>query len=176
MSAQTLDAHYGKHHKGYVDKLNKLIHGTEFESLPIEEVIKKSTGDLYNNAAQAWNHTFFWNCLSPSSTEPTSGKLFECIEHCFGSVVEFKMRLSKAGEDLFGSGYVWLVKDEQNLLEIKAGSNAYNPITESLVPLFTVDVWEHAYYLDHLNVRKEYFKNIWQIVNWDFVEAKYSSH
>lgn len=175
MSEETLRIHYGKHHKGYVDKLNQLIRGTEFESMRLEDVIRKSTGSLFNNAAQVWNHSFFWNCLTPFSTEPKSGKLFDCISHCFSSMTEFKLRFAKAGEDLFGSGYVWLVKDGQNLLDIKSGSNAYNPMTDSLTPIFTVDVWEHAYYLDHLNARKEYLKNIWQIANWEFVDAMYSS-
>lgn len=176
MSPKTLDVHYGKHHEGYVDKLNKLIAGTEFESQPIESVIRKASGPLYNNAAQAWNHTFFWNCLTPSSSEPKSGNLLKAIEAAFGSLTEFKTQFSKTGEDLFGSGYVWLVKNKKDELEIKSGSNAYNPMTEGLTPLFTVDVWEHAYYLDHLNLRKDYLQNIWKIANWDFVQARYSTH
>lgn len=173
MSAKTLDAHYGKHHKGYVDKLNKLIRGTEFESRPIDDVIKSATGPLYNNAAQAWNHTFFWNCLTPQSTEPTDGKVVKSITECFGSIAEFKTKFSKVGEELFGSGYVWLVINTKGALEIKPGSNAYNPMVDGLIPILTVDVWEHAYYLDHLNARNEYLSNIWKIVNWDFVAANF---
>ncbi len=176
MSEQTIKVHYGKHHKGYVEKLNRLIQGTEYENMSIEDVVRKSSGPLYNNAAQAWNHSFFWNCLTPKSSEPTAGALFDCIEHCFGSLPEFKLRLSKTGEDLFGSGYVWLVKDEHGLLDLRAGSNAFNPLTENLTPIFTVDVWEHAYYLDYMNVRKTYLENIWKITNWDFIGANFSRH
>lgn len=175
ISKETIEFHYGKHHKGYVDKLNKLIHGTPLENLSLEEVIKKSSGKLYDNAAQVWNHTFYWNCLTPKSVEPEAGELFKCIEHCFGSMSEFKLRFSKSGEDLFGSGYVWLVKDGSEL-KILNGNDAYNPIKDNLIPILTCDVWEHAYYIDYRNARKEYLTNLWKIVNWDFVESQFSSH
>lgn len=176
ISRETIEYHYGKHHRGYVEKLNKLIHGTPLENFPLEDVITKATGKLYNNAAQAWNHTFYWNCLTAKSVEPTSGKLFECIEHCFGSMTEFKLRFAKCGEDLFGSGYVWLVKDHENSLQIVDGNDAYNPLTEKMKPILTCDVWEHAYYLDYRNSRAQYLKNFWRVVNWDFVDAQFSSN
>lgn len=176
ISKETIEFHYGKHHRGYVDKLNKLIKGTSLAGLPLEEVVRKSDGKLFNNAAQVWNHTFFWNCLSPKSEEPTSGKLFSCIEHCFGSMAEFKLRFIKCGEDLFGSGYVWLVKDHDNLLSLIPGKDADNPLTENLSPILTCDVWEHSYYLDYKNARAQYLKSFWKIVNWDFVESQFVVH
>lgn len=176
ISKETLEFHYKKHHQGYVDKLNKLIHGTPLERLPLDEVIKKATGSLYNNAAQVWNHNFYWNCLSPNSVEPTTGEFLSSVDHAFGSMTEFQGRFTKAGEDLFGSGYVWLVKDSHDALSIIDGKDAFNPLTEGNRPLLTCDVWEHAYYLDYRNVRKDYLKNFWKIVNWDFVEAQFSTH
>jgi superoxide dismutase, Fe-Mn family len=176
ISRETIEYHYGKHHKGYVDKLNSLIHGSPLANFPLEEVVKKSTGKLFNNAAQVWNHNFYWNCLAPKSKEPTSGKFFDCIEHCFGSMTEFKLRFSKCGEDLFGSGYVWLVKDRSDLLSIIDTANADNPLTMDMTPVLTCDVWEHAYYVDYRNVRKDYLKKFWSIVNWDFIESRFSSH
>ncbi|HVK60684.1 MAG TPA: superoxide dismutase [Bdellovibrionales bacterium] len=170
MSAETFEYHYGKHHKGYVDKLNVLIKGTEFESLPLEEVIKRSSGPLFNNAAQAWNHTFFWKCLTPNSKKPQSGALLEAIEKSFGSLDDFKTEFSKQAVDLFGSGWVWLVKDQRDQLMIKSLGNAGNPLVDGMLPLLVCDVWEHAYYIDYRNVRKDYVQKFWNVVNWNFVQ------
>ena len=173
ISAKSLEFHYGKHHKGYVDKTNKLIKNTEFETKSLEEVIQSADGPLYNNAAQVWNHTFFWNCLTPASQGLNSGNLFESIEKAFGSFDEFKKQFTNKGVSLFGSGYVWLVANKQGELSIKTGKNAYNPLVDELIPLLTCDVWEHAYYLDYQNKRDEFLTNFWKIVNWDFVQSKF---
>ncbi|MES2854505.1 MAG: superoxide dismutase [Bdellovibrionota bacterium] len=174
ISAETFEYHYGKHHKAYVDKLNKLIKGTEFEKLSIEEVIRTSDGALFNNAAQAWNHTFFWNCLSPDSKAPTSGSLFQAIETSFGSFEDFKAQFSKAAEEQFGTGWAWLLKTREGKLEIRAMEDADNPLLENSTPLLTCDVWEHAYYIDYRNERPKFVKNFWNVVNWDFVTAQFA--
>lgn len=175
ISENTIEFHYGKHHKGYVDKLNKIIVGTEFESMSLEDVIRKSKGSIFNNAAQVWNHTFFWNCLTPSSRELSKGNLSSAIESSFGTFDNFKMQFTQKGINLFGSGYVWLVADRDQKLSIKTGKNAYNPLVDELTPLLTCDVWEHAYYLDYQNKRNEFLKNFWKIVNWEFVESRFES-
>lgn len=170
ISEETIEYHYGKHHKAYVDNLNKLIAGTEFENMTLEEIILKSKGPIFNNAAQAWNHTFFWNCLSPNGGGKPSGQLLQEIEKYFGSFEEFKSQFSNAAITLFGSGWAWLAKKPDGSLEIIQASNAGNPLTEGKKPLLTIDVWEHAYYIDYRNARPKFVEAFWEIVNWDFVE------
>jgi superoxide dismutase, Fe-Mn family len=167
ISAETISFHYGKHHQAYVDNLNKLIEGTAFENKSLEEIVVASEGGIFNNAAQVWNHTFYWNCLKPGGSEP-HGKLLEAIERDFGSFEQFKEEFSKASVTLFGSGWAWLVKDKDGKLSITQESNAGTPLTKGLQPIITFDVWEHAYYLDKQNKRPEYVLQLWSILNWDF--------
>ena len=169
ISAETLEYHYGKHHKAYVDNLNKLIPGTEFENMSLEDIIKKASGGIFNNAAQVWNHSFYWNCLAaPGSTKP-SGKLAEAIDKSFGSLDGFKEKFTTSGMGLFGSGWVWLIKNADGSLVIDNKSNAGTPVQEGKTALLTCDVWEHAYYIDYRNARKSYIDAFWNLVNWDFV-------
>ncbi|TDU28306.1 Fe-Mn family superoxide dismutase [Panacagrimonas perspica] len=168
MSAETLEFHHDKHHKKYVDTANKLIAGTEFEKMEIEEIIRRSSGKIFNNVAQAWNHAFFWNCLTPDQKSP-SEKLAEALKKSFGSVDEFKSSFSKTATEAFGSGWAWLVKDTDGSLKIISTSNADTPIKGDQKPLLTCDVWEHAYYIDYRNERPKYLEHFWNIVNWDFV-------
>ena len=169
ISAETLEYHYGKHHKAYVDNLNKLILGTEYEKLSIEDIIKKApTGGIFNNAAQVWNHTFYWSCLAPKAGgEPTRGVL-AVINKGFGSFAQFKDKFSAAATSLFGSGWVWLVKNPDGSLAIEQAGNAGNPLKDGKKPLLTCDVWEHAYYIDYRNARAKYVESFWNLVNWRF--------
>ncbi len=173
VSKTTIEFHYGKHHKSYVDNLNKLIVGTEFENSILEEIVMKSSGGIFNNAAQVWNHTFYWNCLTPKSTLKPDGKLFEAIEKEFGSYEEFKAQFTKSSLTLFGSGWAWLVKNADGKLEIVQTSNAENPMKQGKIPLLVCDVWEHAYYIDKQNSRPLYLESFWQIVDWKKVEARF---
>jgi Fe-Mn family superoxide dismutase len=170
ISKETLEYHYGKHHKAYVDNLNKLIAGTEFEDLSLEETIKKSSGGIFNNAAQVWNHTFYWNCMTPKSTGAPKGKLAEAIDKKFGSFDEFKKQFSQTAITTFGSGWGWLVKNADGSIELMSTGNAGTPMTQGKTALLTCDVWEHAYYIDYRNARPTYVEKFWEIVNWDFVE------
>lgn len=172
ISAETISFHYGKHHKAYVDNLNNLIKGTELEGKSLEFIVKNSEAGIFNNAAQVWNHTFYWNCLTPNKTE-INEELLLAIEKEFGSLENFKEAFSKAAATLFGSGWAWLVKDENNKLSITQESNAGNPMTKGLTPLLTCDVWEHAYYIDKQNRRPDYIKEFWTLVNWDFVTENF---
>ncbi len=173
ISKETLEYHYGKHHNTYVVNLNKLVPGTEFEKLSLEDIIKKSSGGIFNNAAQIWNHTFYWNCLAPKGGQP-SGALAEAINKTFGSFDEFKQKFSQTAITTFGSGWAWLVKNSSGGLEIVSTSNAGCPLTEGKTPLLTCDVWEHAYYIDYRNARPKYVESFWSIVNWDFVAKNYA--
>jgi Fe-Mn family superoxide dismutase len=174
ISAETLDFHHGKHHKTYVDNLNKLIEGTEYEQMPLEEIIRKSQGGMFNNAAQVWNHTFYWNCLKPAAQggggEP-SGKLAELIKQAFGDFAKFKEEFSKTAITTFGSGWGWLVQRPDGSLALVSTSNAVTPLTGEDKPLLTCDVWEHAYYIDYRNARPKYVESFWALVNWDFVAS-----
>ena len=172
MSKETLEFHYGKHHQAYVTNLNKLIPGTEFENMSLEEIMMKSSGGIFNNAAQIWNHSFFWNCLSPNGGGEPTGELLEKINTAFGSFENFKEKFSTTAATTFGSGWAWLVKNNDGELEIISTSNAATPMTEGKTALLTCDVWEHAYYIDYRNARPEYIKNFWNIVNWEFVASK----
>ena len=169
MSKETLEYHHDKHHKTYVDNLNKLVPGTEFEKMDLEAIIKKSNGGVFNNAAQIWNHTFFWNCLSPKGGGEPTGALLDAIKRDFGSFDTFKEKFSDVTIKTFGSGWGWLVKNKEGKLEIVSTSNAGNPMTEGKTPLLTCDVWEHAYYIDYRNKRLDYLGAFWKVVNWDFV-------
>jgi Fe-Mn family superoxide dismutase len=168
ISKETLEYHYGKHHAAYVNNLNNQIKGTEFENAALEDIIKKATGGIFNNAAQTWNHTFYWNCLSPKGGGQPSGKLADAISKKFGSFDEFKKQFSAAAGGTFGSGWAWLVKNADGSLAIESTSNAGNPLTSGKAPLLTCDVWEHAYYIDYRNKRPDYVAAFWNIVNWDF--------
>jgi Fe-Mn family superoxide dismutase len=176
MSAETLDFHHGKHHKAYVDKYNQLIVGTEFEQLSLEATIQKSTGPLFNNAAQIWNHTFFWNCLSPVEKKTTpSAILTQKLTEKFQSLDNFKEEFVKAAIGQFGSGWAWLVQNpKDHALSILTTSNAETPLTKGLKPIMTIDVWEHAYYIDFRNDRMKFVKEIWNIINWDFASANFA--
>jgi Superoxide dismutase len=172
ISEKTLQFHWGKHHQTYVDNLNKLIEGTEFSSVSLEEIICKANGGIFNNAAQVWNHTFYWQGLTPNAKEKPCGKLLAEIEKEFGSFDAFKEQFTQKALTLFGSGWTWLVKDNMGKLEILQTQNAVNPLTEGKTPLLVCDVWEHAYYLDYQNARAAYLNNFWQIINWDKIEQR----
>lgn len=173
ISKETVHYHYGKHEQAYIDNLNKLIHGTEFENMPLEDIIKKSSGPLFNNASQAWNHIFYFFSFIPEGGGEPGGALRLAIEDQFESIDNFKKEFEEAGAKLFGSGWVWLSKDKDGKLFITQGSNAGNPMTEGLTPILCFDVWEHAYYLDYQNRRVEYLHKLWDIVDWDIVESRY---
>jgi Fe-Mn family superoxide dismutase len=174
MSAETLEYHYGKHHKAYVDNLNKLLPGTEFENATLEHIIKKSAGGMFNNAAQVWNHTFFWHCLSPQGGGEPTGELAKKIIQTFGSVESFKEQFSQKAITTFGSGWAWLVKTVDGELEIISTSNAGTPMTEHKTALLTCDVWEHAYYIDYRNARPKFLEAFWKLVNWKFVAENFA--
>jgi Fe-Mn family superoxide dismutase len=169
ISRETIEYHYGKHHQTYVTNLNNLIPGTEFENASLEEIVKTSSGGIFNNAAQIWNHTFYWNCFSPQGGGEPSGPLADAINAAFGSFTEFQKQFAKSAATNFGSGWTWLVKNGEGQLEIVNTSNAANPMTEGMTPLLTVDVWEHAYYIDYRNARPKYLEEVWKIVDWEFV-------
>lgn len=169
MSAETIEYHYGKHHLAYINKANELIAGTPNEGKSLEELIMSTSGVLFNQVAQVWNHTFFWHCLSPNGGGAPTGKLGEAIDAQFGSFAKFKEEFSKAAIGQFGSGWAWLSKDGQGKLVIHSTSNAGTPMTEGKTALLTLDVWEHAYYVDHRNARPKFVETFWNLVNWDFV-------
>jgi Fe-Mn family superoxide dismutase len=169
ISAETLEYHYGKHHQAYVNNLNQLIPGTKYENLPLEDIVRSSEGKIFNNAAQVWNHTFYWNCLSPSAAGKPAGALLQRIEQHFGSFEKFQKQFTEAAVGLFGSGWAWLVETPGGTLELRATSNAGTPLTTQDKPLLTCDVWEHAYYIDWRNARPKYVEAFWKLANWDFV-------
>ncbi|HET8897512.1 MAG TPA: Fe-Mn family superoxide dismutase [Rhodanobacteraceae bacterium] len=171
ISAETLDYHYGKHHQAYVTNLNKQIEGTEFADLDLVAIVKKASGGMFNNAAQVWNHTFYWNSLSPSGGGEPTGKLADALIKAFGSIDAFRDEFSKAAAGTFGSGWAWLVQRADGSLAIVSTSNAATPITGTDKPLLTCDVWEHAYYIDYRNARPKYVEAFWKLVNWDFAAA-----
>ncbi|HDP0036293.1 TPA: superoxide dismutase [Fe] [Legionella pneumophila] len=171
VSKETLEYHYGKHHNTYVTNLNKLIPGTEFESMTLEEIIMKAKGGIFNNAAQVWNHTFYWHSMSPNGGGEPKGRLAEAINKSFGSFAAFKEQFSQTAVTTFGSGWAWLVQDQSGALKIISTSNAGTPMTEGLNTLLTCDVWEHAYYIDYRNRRPDYIEAFWSLVNWDFASS-----
>ncbi|BET97030.1 superoxide dismutase [Fe] [Xenorhabdus taiwanensis] len=170
ISAETLEYHYGKHHNTYVVNLNNLVKDTEFAEKSLEEIIKTSEGGIFNNAAQVWNHTFYWHSLSPNGGGEPTGKVADAINNAFGSFAEFKQQFTDAALKNFGSGWTWLVKKVDGTLAIVNTSNAATPLTGEDKPVLTVDVWEHAYYIDYRNARPQYLEHFWALVNWKFVE------
>lgn len=175
ISRETLEYHYGKHHAAYVNKLNQLIPGSKFENMGLEEIIVKSSGPVFNNAAQVWNHTFYWHCLKPQGGGEATGNLAEAIKDSFGSYQAFKEKFSQAAVGQFGSGWAWLVKNEDGSLEVYSTPNANNPMLDDKLAILTCDVWEHAYYIDTRNDRAKYVENFWQLVNWEFANNNFNS-
>lgn len=173
ISRRTVEFHYGKHEKAYIDNLNKMIEGTEFADLPLEEIIRDSKGALFNNASQAWNHIFYFFSFSPDGGGEPEGELREAIDRDFGSFENFKKEFVDAGVKLFGSGWVWLSRDNDGKLFITQEGNAGNPLTSGLTPILTFDVWEHAYYLDYQNRRADSLNALWDIIDWPIVEGRY---
>ncbi len=172
ISRKTLEFHYGKHHQAYVNNLNNLIPGTEFEDADLETIIRKAEGGIYNNAAQVWNHTFYFSGFSPAEKTYPTGTLAEKINKQYGSPEEFKELFAKAAATLFGSGWAWLVAKSDGSLDIVQTSNAGNPLRDGLKPILTCDVWEHAYYLDYQNRRPDYIKGFWELVDWDVISGR----
>jgi Fe-Mn family superoxide dismutase len=173
ISKETLEFHYGKHHQAYVTNLNNLIKGTEFENSSLEEIIKKSSGGVFNNAAQVWNHTFYWNCLAPKAGGAPSGAVAAAIQKKWGTFDAFKEAFNKSAVGNFGSGWTWLVKKADGSVDIVNTSNAATPLTGADKPVLTCDVWEHAYYIDYRNRRPDYVGAFWNLVNWQFAEKNF---
>ena len=175
ISAETLEYHYGKHHATYVTKLNGLVEGTDLESKSLEEIIKTSEGGVFNNAAQIWNHTFYWHCLSPNGGGEATGAVADAIKAKWGSFEDFQAAFDDKAVNNFGSSWTWLVKTADGSLDIVNTSNAGTPITEEgVTPLLTVDLWEHAYYIDYRNARPKYLENFWKLVNWEFANENFA--
>jgi Fe-Mn family superoxide dismutase len=172
ISSRTIEFHYGKHHNAYVNNLNKLLPGSGFEDSSLEDIIRKAEGGIFNNGAQVWNHTFYWNCLKPGGGGEPAGKILEAIKTSFESFEAFKEKFSAAAATLFGSGWAWLVQNAYGDLEIVKESNAGNPLRNGLTPLLTCDVWEHAYYLDKQNRRPDYIADFWNLVDWEAVGSR----
>lgn len=175
ISEETLEYHYGKHHRTYVNNLNNLVPNTQFADMSLEEIIKNSDGGVFNNAAQIWNHSFYWECMSPNGGGEPTGALLAAIETTFGSFAAFKEEFTKTAVTTFGSGWAWLVKNTDGSLAITSTSNAGNPLTDNKTPLLTCDVWEHAYYIDYRNARPKYMEAFWALVNWDFVSKNFAA-
>ena len=173
ISAETLEFYHDKHHQTYVTNLNNLIKDTEFADMSLEDTIKKSSGGMFNNAAQIWNHTFYWNCLSPNGGGEPTGALADAINSTFGSFAEFKEKFSATSITTFGSGWGWLVKNADGSLALVSASNAGCPLTDGQTPILTCDVWEHAYYVDYRNARPKYVEAFWNIVNWEFASKNF---
>lgn len=176
ISAETLEFHHGKHHAAYVKKLNELIKGTSFENMSLEGIIRDAEGPLFNNAAQHWNHSFFWKCLTPKSRGLSDGKLAEMINRKWDDFETFKKAFEEKALANFGSGWTWLILDRKGKLDIINTANADTPIAGNKIPLLTLDVWEHAYYIDYRNSRNEFIAAFWNLVNWDFVNENLSLH
>ena len=174
ISKETLEFHYGKHHQTYVTNLNNLVKGTEFENMSLEDIIRKSKAGIFNNAAQIWNHTFYWHSLSPKGGGKPAGDLAKAIDAKFGSFDEFKKQFSAAAVGTFGSGWAWLVKNADGTVAIESTSNAATPLTTDKKPLLTCDVWEHAYYIDYRNRRPDYVAAFWNLVNWEFAAKNFA--
>ncbi len=174
ITAETLEYHYGKHHQAYVTNLNNLIVGTEFEDLPLEEIVRKSSGGIFNNAAQVWNHTFYWSCMKPNGGGQPTGALAEAIDKAFGSFDAFKEAFTKCAVTTFGSGWAWLVRNADGSVALVSTGNAGCPLTSGQTPLLTCDVWEHAYYIVYRNARPKYVEDFFGVINWDFVAANFA--
>lgn len=175
ISASTLSFHYGKHHKAYVDNLNDLTKNTDYVSMPVEEIIKRSDGKTYNNAAQAWNHTFYWYCMAPPADNQANlpqGNIAAAIEDQFGGFEQFREQFTEVGKTHFGSGWAWLALTDNNKLEVLGMHDAHTPLKDNHKPLLALDVWEHAYYLDYQNARPDYIEAFWKVINWQFVDER----
>ena len=170
-SRETLEYHHGKHHNAYVVNLNNLQKGTEFENMPLEDIVRKSSGAIYNNSAQVWNHTFFWNCMKPNGGGEPTGKVADAINKAFGDFAKFKEQFTDTAIKTFGSGWAWLVQRPDGSLALASTPNAATPLTGEDTALLTCDVWEHAYYIDYRNARPKYVEAFWNLVNWDFVAS-----
>ena len=175
ISAETLDFHHGKHHQAYVTNLNNLVKGTEWESKTLEEIVRRAEGGIFNNGAQIWNHTFYWQSMRPQGGGEPKGKVADALTQAFGGFAAFKEQLTKAAVGHFGSGWAWLIKDSAGKLAIETTSNAGCPLRDGKTPLLTCDVWEHAYYIDYRNARPKYVEAFWDLVNWPFVAQALSS-
>lgn len=173
ISSRTIEFHHGKHHQAYVNNLNSLIEGTDFENMGLEDIIRKSEGAIFNNAAQVWNHTFYFNCFTPGGNGLPSEDLLDAIHKNWDSFDRFKKEFSAAAVSVFGSGWAWLVKDKEGNLSIVKESNAGTPVVKGLEPLLVFDVWEHAYYLDYQNRRADYVEALWNIIDWEAVSSRY---
>ena len=174
ISEETIEYHYGKHHQTYVTNLNNLVKGSKFEAMGLEDIVRESSGGVFNNAAQVWNHTFYWNCLKPGGGGAPTGALAAAIDKAFGSFAAFKEKFSSSAVGNFGSGWTWLVKNADGSLEVLNTSNAGTPMTSGKTALLTCDVWEHAYYVDYRNARAKYVESFWGLVNWDFVAKNFA--
>lgn len=175
ISKETLKYHHGKHHAGYIKKLNNAIEGTEYSDKSLEQIIATAEGSVFNNAAQVWNHTFYWQCLGPAAAAEPQNEIGRAIERDFASLDDFKQRFTAAATSLFGSGWTWLVINQKGELEIVNTENADTPLRYGQVPLLTCDVWEHAYYLDYQNARPDYLQAFWKLVNWEFVNTQFTA-
>ncbi len=173
ISKETLEFHYGKHHQGYVNKLNAGIEGTEFEDTTLEDIVRQATGGLFNNAAQVWNHTFYWNSMSPGGGGKPTGKLAAAIDRSFGSFDKFRAEFSAKAAGLFGSGWTWLAKKEDGSLTLMNAQNAETPLRTGETAILTCDVWEHAYYIDYRNARPQYIEAFWELANWEFATRQF---
>ena len=173
ISKQTLEFHYGKHHQAYINNLNNLIPGSKFENATLEQIIREADGGIFNNGAQVWNHTFYFMSFSPEGVREPQGNLSRAIENRFGSFAAFREQFTKASVTLFGSGWAWLVKKEDQTLDIVQESNAGNPLRQGFTPLLTCDVWEHAYYLDYQNKRPDYLQAYWNVIDWKVVSERF---
>jgi Fe-Mn family superoxide dismutase len=174
ISAETLEFHHDKHHQTYVTNLNNLIPGTEFENASLEDIVMKSEGGIFNNGAQIWNHTFYFNCMGPNGGGEPTGALADAINTAFGSFADFKEKFSTSGATNFGSGWTWLVKNSDGSVEIVNTTGAGNPMRDGKTPLLTMDVWEHAYYIDKRNARPAYIADFFNVINWDFVAENFA--
>ncbi len=173
ISKETLEYHYGKHHQGYFNKLNAGIKDTDFEDMELEDIVRKASGGIFNNAAQAWNHTFYWNSMSPNGGGKPGGKLAEAIDRSFGSFDKFREEFTQKASTLFGSGWTWLAKKEDGSLAIINGQNAETPLRTGETPVLTCDVWEHAYYIDYRNAKPKYIEAFWELANWEFAAKQF---
>jgi Fe-Mn family superoxide dismutase len=175
ISAETIEFHYGKHHQTYVDNLNRLTKDTEYAESSLEDIIRSAEGGVFNNAAQVWNHSFYWNCLSPQGGGEPGGALADALKATFGSFDAFRERFTQTAVTTFGSGWAWLVRNADGALAVESTGNAGNPLTAGSTPLLTCDVWEHAYYIDYRNARPAYVEAFWKLVNWEFVASRLAS-
>ncbi|MCC8145552.1 MAG: superoxide dismutase [Bacteroidales bacterium] len=176
ISQKTIEFHWGKHVNAYLTNLNKQVEGTQFEDATLEEIVKKSEGGIYNNGAQVWNHIFYFNSFSAKRGTKPSDELMNAINETFGDFESFKKEFDTQAGAIFGSGWMWLVKDENNKLSLIKASNADNPIRQNLMPVFVADVWEHAYYLDYQNRRPDHLSSLWDIVDWDIISKRYENY